>query len=430
MIPLLSAEDFYANPDFARVWEYIMTRLLEPDGSSRRENEARPRGWEASGKHRSESHRLSTTLADEDIAYEGYSFFSENSETRSRRDEAKEKPSCEDLLQEVRVRRMKRRILREVLAEVPYLPDDMKATALTEKNRRIPLASSPDTLPKFTTTEPVYDTSKDGQSTEVESIQEQRQSLASLRDLILLMSAYVDACCDASFAKAVTDDERELLSEDIQHFTANIPAVADAMSAHLIDLEASLRVLSNSALESHEDDHRPPSPTTLSESIELQQTDLSRLRASLSPSLTTLQRTLHQFLTVQNTLLLNLLRHIEISKHGIPSRHAVSKVAFLDTVAQTMALKTEVLVLEARLRAAAGPEAEERRETARREMEMMEAEDRRLDARASVLEGVWEEYEAVDPGGTVMKTLGRRYAEIEAEMEGVRGDIEKLERTS
>jgi hypothetical protein len=247
----------------------------------------------------------------------------------------------------------------------------------------------------------------------------------------LIISAYLDHTTPDS---SVGVREEDLLAEDIDLFRANILHIAHAVSSRITTLESSLSALSDIALQSDVDSSRESS-SSLSSSLQVQIEKLNTLRTTALPSsLARLASTLHSLLSLQRTLLHLQITHLESSKHGVLSRYNGARVAFLSTVAQTMALKTQVLVLEARRDVDMAPETEEKRRLARTRFQQMEDEEREMDERLRVLEGVVGEYEGLDPGGKgaagveVMTKLGRRYVEIEAEMETVKSDIEMLER--
>ena len=435
MIPLLPIEDLDANPAFSKIWKYTTTTLLENDGSSRRENECRLENWRARSIVRGDAEDGSSTAGVGDgEMHEGDSFLSDEFSYAKEdgQQNGGKKSSLEEALQEVRVERMKKQILCEVLAEVAYLSDEEKDNAPTEeqKKSRIPITSKSGTLQDTTNALAGDEASEEATSTELkmEDARQQTQKLFTLRDLLLIISAYLDASLNDPSTKSILLEEEELLSEDIDRFKANIQTIADSVSSRLIDVESSLCELSNLAL-AHLNPASQPSPRScLSESIQSQQIHLFGLRSTLPKSLTAMHTTLQQLLTLTQTLLNHNLRHLEVTKHGILSRHQMSKIAFLDTVAQTMALKTQLLVLEARRDGEMSPEAEQRRPVLRQRMERIELEEREVDERARILEGVLGEYEAVDPGGRIMRKLGQRYKDIEKEMEGLRSGIGLLQR--
>ncbi|KAJ9614642.1 hypothetical protein H2200_002779 [Cladophialophora chaetospira] len=347
----------------------------------------------------------------------------------------------DEVLHAARVREMKQVILREVLAETPYLSEDTEITSGgLEKKSRIPVRAKDESELQRLTDDTLEDTAPQAASVmddPVAHIQAQARSLGSLRDLILVISAYLYASLDASSGRVFTNHQEELLSDDIERFREGISAIAEAMSLRLSDLESSIANIANLTLETASNKEQPQHPVPpLSEIVQIRLATLQTLRTSTLPSsLATLNTILHSLLSAQRKLLHLQLQHLETSKHGILSRYHASKIAFLSTVAQTIALKTQVMVLEAKREIESSPEVERRREGTRVKMEEMEREEQALDERIRLLEGAMGEYEALDidregDGGglEVMRKLGRRYAEIEEETEVIKRDIEILKK--
>jgi hypothetical protein len=328
---------------------------------------------------------------------------------------------------------MKDGILREILSEVAYLGDEGAETGRVEMSSRIPI---PIPITGGTTAQDrdINITNDEGDELlriPSSAVDRDKGLPLRLRDLVLIISAYLDHTTPDS---SVGVREEDPLAEDIDLFRANILHIARAVSSRVTTLESSLCALSDLALQSDVDSRRESS-SSLSSSLQVQVEKLNTVRtAALPSSLARLASTLHSLLSLQRTLLHLQITHLESSKHGVLSRYNGARVAFLSTVAQTMALKTQVLVLEARREVDMAPETEEKKRLARTRFQQMEDEEREMDGRLRVLEGVVGEYEELDPGGKgaagveVMTKLGRRYAEIEAEMETVKSDIEMLER--
>ncbi len=447
MIPLVAPETLETNPMFAKLWKHVTTQLLDEDGSTRRVNEQRIRAWQRERVEKQRRRRASESVGvpvNEDTDGEDESWIGEKGH-----DVRKEKdlPEFEEVLHAVRVGKMKHEILREVLMEVSYLDDDAKLiggelerTTQGHSQSRVPVRAKVEAdLKDFTNTEFAGDEDKQHSISATEkgaqeSIQEAK-NLGGLRDLILIISAYIDA----STAGRLSEDEEELLAENIRCFKANMPTIAAMVSSRLDHIKISLSNLASLTLEdSHSQDSLQSSTASLSETLHTLQTSLRDLRTTTLPeSLTRLATTLQSLLTLQRTLLHLKLAHLETSKHGILSRHHASKIAFLSTVAQTMALKTQVMVLEARREVIMSPAADKRRRAINKKMREMQEQERDMDERIRVLEGVMGEYAALDRGERgsgegegfeIMKKLGRRYGEIEEEIGVVRQDIEMLER--
>ncbi|KIW22438.1 uncharacterized protein PV07_12323 [Cladophialophora immunda] len=543
MIPLVAASELEANPAFARLWEYLTREALAEDGSSRKEERERERRWRAGRRTRSRREKgdggrgggLSgwRETGEEEVcgvggdgvvrgggAGLGYEDRDRNQEPEQEqedededvveddegRDEDKKERqqslSLDEQLHALRVERVKRRILRDVLEDAAHLDlsaghthaqgEDLRqgseslqsrsAETRSRSGRRIPVpvSTTAPVTPAGAAKSDIADvTNKDldlqshATATEKFRTSGEMDNAGAVRptgnylpqsvgELVRVVSAYLHVSLEGSgdlfpssnesdtrqlaFTQengGTEEDEKEegLLYEDILRFKANIAPIANAVSSRLVELESSLCVLSNIALD-HSDDNedeeygraegmqgRMRPSQSLHESIQAQLSHLSDLRDTLLPSsLTTLNTTLQHLLTLQRHLLQLQIQHLETSKHGVLSRYTMSKIAFLDTVAQAMALKVQVLVLEARREFQFSPEVERKKEVIREKMAEVEKEEDELDERIRLLDGVLAEYEAVDPGTGIMGKLGVRYKEIEEEMEGVKRDIEKLQR--
>ncbi|EXJ54680.1 hypothetical protein A1O7_10021 [Cladophialophora yegresii CBS 114405] len=346
----------------------------------------------------------------------------------------------EELLLAVRARRMRDGILREILSEVAYLDEDegVEEGSRSEKSSRIPVPAPVGTRLEYDQDNTNTDAGDESVKAASSATHGQGKGGLSvrlptrLRDLALIISAYLDAAAGLD-GRSESGEDEDLLSEDIDLFRASISNIAEVVSLRAIASESSLSALSQLASERDVDSHLGLS--SLFSSLRVQVEKLNALRTNALPSsLARLASTLHSLLTLQRTLLHLQLRYLETSKHGVLSRYNGARVAFLSTVAQTMALKTQVLVLEAWMKLDMSPETEEKRALARARSQQMEKEEREINERIKTLEGVVGEYEALDPGGRgaaggeIMAKLGRRYGEIEAEMETVKRDIDMLER--
>ncbi|ETI20224.1 hypothetical protein G647_08258 [Cladophialophora carrionii CBS 160.54] len=463
MIPIIPAQDLEAYPSFATTWAHVTAELLETDGSSRRANEgrARARSWEGSvrGWHDfvpgreggdGDGHR------DRDRDRDGRREYGQQEEQAGEGDGSGETPShavhggeenssspagLEELFRAERVRRMKDGILREILSEVPYLDEDegvVEGSRSSERSSRITVS-----IPLGTRLEEhqgIRNTDAGDEAVEHPSVAPYGQSKGGLpprlpprlRDLVLIISASVDgAGLDGQSGAA--GQEEDLLSEDINLFRANILHIAEVVSLRVIAVESSLTAFADLALEREVDSRMGLS--SLSSSLQVQVEKLNALRTNALPSsLARLASTLHSLRTLQRTLLHLQLTFLEKSKHGVLSRYNAARIVFLSTVAQTMALKTQVLVLEARREVVTSPETKQKMDLARARYQQMETEEREMDERIKTLEEVVGEYEGLDTGGRgaaggeIMAKLGRRYGEIEAELETVKRDIEMLER--
>ncbi|KIW74271.1 hypothetical protein Z517_12211 [Fonsecaea pedrosoi CBS 271.37] len=556
MIPLIAASDLEANPAFARLWEYVTKELLVGgDASSRKEEEERERAWRVGRRRRrriNAEKRMRVTrrggqrsVGDGGVGEEGSVRYCgsregegdgqeegldqeqeldgqaedddgeegeeedddiEDDEGRAgRHGKHQQKPlSLDRQLHSLRVARVKRRILRDVLDDVACLDSSAGQShgEASESHLRSPgseplrshqRSESHISVSAATTTTPPYagaavanaemldvtnqisnlqgqtaaanSSLTSGKTDNVDTERSPGKSIPpDLGELVRVIAAYLHLMLDGSgspFSSSSSDEvhsrqrglrekqdirkddklEKGLLYEDILRFKMNMGPIADAVSSRLVELESSLCVLSDIALENgyeEEDEDKSRARRTqgrlrvsqdLRESVQTQLSHLSDLRENVLPSsLTTLTATLQQLVTLQRQLLQLQVQYLETSKHGVLSRYTMSKIAFLDTVAQAMALKAQVLVLEARKDFEFSPEAERRKEVIRKKMAEVQKEEDGLDNRIGSLESVLAEYEAIDTGASIMGRLGKRYKEIEEEMEGVRKDIEMLQR--
>ncbi|KAH0848881.1 hypothetical protein AYO21_09551 [Fonsecaea monophora] len=559
MIPLIAASDLEANPAFARLWEYVTKELLVGgDASSRKEDEERERAWGVERRRRSrrinKEKRMRMTrrggqrsVGDGGVGEEGSVRYCGSREgegdgqeeeelgqeqeldgqaedddgeegeeedddieddegSAGRHEKHQQKPLILDQqLHSLRVARVKRRILRDVLDDVACLDPSagQSHSEASESHLRSPGAEPPRSHQRSESRIPVSAATgvttapyagAGGPNAEMADVTNQisnlqgqtaeaNSSLTSgktdnvvterspgksippdLGELVRVIAAYLHLMLDGSgspFSSSSSDEvhsrqrglrekqdirkddklEKGLLYDDMLRFKMNIGPIADAVSSRLVELESSLCVLSDIALENEygeEDEDKSRARRTqgrlrvsqdLRESVQTQLSHLSDLRENVLPSsLTTLTATLQQLLTLQRQLLQLQVQYLEASKHGVLSRYTMSKIAFLDTVAQAMALKAQVLVLEARKDFEFSPEAERRKEVIRKKMAEVQKEEDELDNRIGSLESVLAEYEAIDPGASIMGRLGKRYEEIEEDMEVVRKDIEMLQR--
>ncbi|OAL39266.1 hypothetical protein AYO20_01584 [Fonsecaea nubica] len=549
MIRLIAASDLEANPAFARLWEYVTTELLDGgDVSSRKEEEGRERAWRVGRRRRirtekrtrvtrrggqrsvgdggvgedgsvrycgsregegdgqekelGQEQELDSQAEDDDGEDEGDDDdnMEDDDGSAGKHEKHQQKPlSLDQQLHALRVARVKRRILRDVLDGVACLNLSVGQSHgdASESHLRSPGAEPPRShqrgenripVPAATGVTTAPYAGAGGPNAEMADVTNQTSNLQGqtmtanssltrgktdnvvtdippdLGELVRVIAAYLHLMLDGSgspFSSSSSDDvhsrqrgvreqqgmrkddkeEEGLLYEDIVRFKMNIGTIADAVSSRLVELESSLCALSDIALENghgEEDEGVGRSKSAqgrlrvswnLRESVQTQLSHLSDLRENVLPSsLTTLTATLQQLLTLQRQLLQLQIQHLETSKHGVLSRYTMSKIAFLDTVAQAMALKAQVLVLEARKEFEFSPEAERRKEVIGKKMAEVQKEEDELDNRIGSLESVLAEYEAIDPGASIMGRLGKRYKEIEEEMEGVRKDIEMLQR--
>jgi hypothetical protein len=285
---------------------------------------------------------------------------------------------------------------------------------------------------------------------------------------------------------SIDGDGQELLEEeDISQFKENISTIADVVGKKLFEIESGLAQLAGIALDAldeggqddqddqydqydqHVDDDicyneggstralererdnmnratptpadRPPSnDSSLFSSLTAQTDHLATLRQRTLPiRLTTLSGTLTTLLGLQRDLMSRRLRALEVTKHGVVSRHAQARMNFFATVARAMDLKTLVLLLEerAKVEMSEHEHAEARSKLTGDKMAELDGQEGYLDRRIEELQAVLDEYGRAgedagygrDDGLGVMTSLGRKYGAVEREMEAVRADIARLE---
>ena len=245
-----------------------------------------------------------------------------------------------------------------------------------------------------------------------------------LRDLVLVVAGYI---CDSG-GLSVSEEEHELMREDVQAFKVRIGDVARELGRDLREEYETLNSIANAApdgLQMHDTKRSRITARDSSASLESITDDLkstiANLRSHVIPAAQYSSTTaLTSLLQSQSQHLQHLIRNLEQRTHGAEARHVIARAQFLSTVAQGLEAKTKVTYLERRR----DVYSLEMREGLKKRMRELDEEERGVEERKMMLEGTLEEYE--DVGGEVMRALGRRYAEIEREVEEVRGDIEGL----
>lgn len=418
MIPPLSTSTVDSNPLFAKLWKHVTATLLDADASRKSENEARARPFPASEGN-------STLETDShDVAGEG-----------GLKSNIK-KTTIEQQLHELRIGRMKLEILRSTLQDLAY---HMEVKSESQSQTRIPRASRqcPATLEEKNINDPMSDHPPSPGS--AKAVDQDQQISSDLRDLLTLITAYLSLSSDEPNAMdQLTLEDHELLADEITRFKVDITSISSAVGTRLLEIEgpltslASLAAVKSYSLAStkqpmYNQDSDHTAPLSLITTLTPQTTHLSQLRGSALPnSLATLTKNLHTVLRSQAQQLQSSLLQLESSKHGVRSRHAQSRTTFLATVAAAMELKAQVLVLEKQI--VLDTSGQETREWVRTKLNVLTDKETELEDRILELRAIVAEYEAADPELRVMGTLGERYQQVEAEMERVKRDIERLER--
>ena len=415
MIPPLATSTVDSNPLFAKLWKHVTTVLLDGDASRKSENEARSRPLLST--------EGSTTL--ESDSYEVARERESNPSTRK-------KTTFEQQLREVRIRSMKLEILRSTLQDLAYHTMEVKPK---DSETRIPLSSRlrPTILDEKNMNELTSDPAPLASLRKaVDQDQNQQIQISSdTRDLLALITAYLSLNNGQNATNQLNPEDQELLADEIASFKACLPTISSAVGTRLVEIESSLAGLASlAAVEAH-----PPAPaphptcsqdSSLIAALTPQTAHLAHLRGTALPSsLATLTKDLHTTLRSQAQDLQTSLLQLESTKHGVQSRHAQSRAAFLATVAAAMDLKAQVLLLEKQL--VLDATGQETREWVQAKLDAMADEQSQLEARIDQLGGVLAEYHAAEPELRAMKALGLRYADVEAEIDRVKRDIDRLE---
>lgn len=406
MIPPLSASDLNGNPSFARLWKFLVTEVVVDDDGARRNTE----GY----AHDAESGISGTIVAEE--------FETRDDGERQGDGKSKMTRAFQEQVDAARIRGMKTEMIRQLLIDLPYGSDGERDGL--DHPARNPYVEEAEEEDRTTKTADPYNPHEG--------------NLSNLRDLILIVSSHLDVNA-TSRVQLLTQEN--LLSDDIARFQSDtvLTRIAGALSHRLADLETSLCKLASFASEEGSDYIKNRQSPSLAVTVRTQLKQLAHLRTTLLPSaLSTLTSTLHELLALQRDLLGAQIRRLEAAKHGVLSRHALARTAFLETVATAMSLKCQVLTLETQRAmdldlALGGGERQQQSEkehgkTNQQVLEELHAEDGRLDERIALLEDVCGEFDAADPRGGVLTSLAKRYGELEAEMERARGDIADLRR--
>jgi hypothetical protein len=244
-----------------------------------------------------------------------------------------------------------------------------------------------------------------------------------------LLSIAVEYMCSSH---SLTDEEIELLQEDIHLFKAKMPETVDALSHSLRAQHTELITmvsLTNEGLQyGRRDANAMGKSSDLNVILQNQIDKANELRhRTLPTSLIDAANALSTLLAAQSVEVQRRIRSLEQNKHGSQSRHVQARVGFLSAVAQGLEGKVKTEFLEQK-RDLYSPEMVRKLE---RRMEDMDAEERGLRERRHRLENALAEYEDADDNqrsGSVLLRLGKRYGEIEDEIRSVRADVERLQR--
>lgn len=250
-----------------------------------------------------------------------------------------------------------------------------------------------------------------------------------LRDLIFVIASYV---ADAG-KLGLTNDEHAMMREDVQPFRLSLDETSEALGRSLSSKHEALasvaalatEALSTSRIPRHDarciSSYSQAHPPDLSSQIGMLTSSVNHLRTQRLPSAQyEATNSLILLLRSQAQYLRHLIRYLEQRKHGAEARHLVARAQFLSTVAQGLEAKTKVTYLEQR-RDIYSPQL---RQKLASKMNELDEEEVTLVARRRDLQAALDEYE--DAGGDVMRKLGKKYAEVEDEIEEVKRDVKRL----
>ncbi|KAK4947625.1 hypothetical protein LTR10_013571 [Elasticomyces elasticus] len=390
MIPPLPQATLDANPAFARVWEYVTTNVLENDASRRLLHEERRRKW----REGVSVERRTTGSGEDEDGQDADEY------TRGSSKGQTEDVNLEEELRKARVSRMKMEILREVLRDIAFVdhPDQTQDRVDMDEGPRMDFRTG------------------------VSLQQDRTPSSIGLADGELL------------------------LADDVALFKENIGITADAVGTRLVEIEREMSDIAalagsnemetqygetdqvdiNAIIASRQG--QPAQKQSLVSTLTAQTSYLATLNDTLPTILTSLSSTLTTLQTLHRETLSQQIRALETTKHGVLSRWTTSRAQFLASVAKAMSLKTRIMVLEEQNNLQQNLPTEAITE----KMVGLDEQETDLDRRIEALSDLLGKYEDLDTnprrGVDVLRTLGRRYAEIEREIGVVREDIERLGR--
>ncbi len=250
-----------------------------------------------------------------------------------------------------------------------------------------------------------------------------------LRDLILIIASYVN---DAS-KLSLTGCEHDLMREDVRAFRGRLNEIAEALAPNLSSKHETFAVIASSACDDKstskmptaDDQYMPSSsrvhPSDLSSHINTLTSGIDRFQTRTLPSAQyDATNSLVLLLRSQAQHLQHLIRHLELRKRGAEARRLVARAQFLSTVAKGLEAKTKVTYLERRQDVYSPQLRQKLKDRVRR----FDEEEASIAVRRRDLQAALNEYEVA--GGEVMRTLGKKYAEIENAIGEVQGDVERL----
>lgn len=249
-----------------------------------------------------------------------------------------------------------------------------------------------------------------------------------LRDLVFVVTNYI------SEAHLFSHDDQDLMKNDVSLFQENLQTVSQTVASSLLHQHDHLASVAAVASPDQQLSSRIPTrgrsnakarrvtENDIQDLLLAQIAQLQMHREKGVPSaLVATANALTTSLQLHATHIQSLIHHLEQRRYGVDSRHLLSQAHFLATVAQGLEAKTQVEYLEQK-RDLYGPELRARLEES---LNSLNQGDRDLTARRKRLEEALREYD--DTGGDIIGQLGKRYGEVEAEIESVKRDVEQLQ---
>lgn len=236
-------------------------------------------------------------------------------------------------------------------------------------------------------------------------------------ELILVIFSYISDTGQLG----LTEEEHSLMKRDADDFRSRIGDIANAVSQHLTSEYETLASIASTSCETTSAQRRLPDLPDLKILVHSLRSEIQYHRKKALPSAQyDAINALIALLNSQAQHLQQLIHHLEQRKHGAEARHLIARAQFLSTVAQGLESKSQATYLEHR-RDVYTPKL---RQELAEQIYQLEEEEQIIAQRRQNVEAAIHECEVV--GGDVMKTLGKRYGEIEKEIEEIKRDMELL----
>ncbi|KAF1988998.1 hypothetical protein K402DRAFT_452276 [Aulographum hederae CBS 113979] len=232
---------------------------------------------------------------------------------------------------------------------------------------------------------------------------------ADLQEVIRIVSALLDG--------RISEEDREILEDDVEYLLENAQPVNEAISTDLESTAIKLAAIVNAG-------SKPHSSESLSTTISTLQTLTTQTRNEISTTHTALTN-LHTTISSTHALLLeSLVRALEQTVHGVVARGTRARAEHLATVARGMELKVGILAASASSLSGKGNEDPKLQEAMGRYENHLRGEFSALRAREREGKARKREYE--DVGDEYMRRILERYRGLCKEVEEVEGEIARV----